>query len=145
MRKPRVSTSALDTSAFARRDSEETVILAKVCSAILKLLLILNLDINECTELPKACSKTGSVCTNTAGGFICGCPEGFQDNGAACTPSSTTPPTPTGPRPGRLSSSCSCKTNLRCRNLPDLPRPRVRHQARLVGSKSSLVLLEQGN
>ena len=46
-------------------------------------IICFNVDIDECTNNTDNCTQT---CTNTVGGFTCGCNEGYllHDDGITC-------------------------------------------------------------
>ena len=41
------------------------------------MILIFNIDINECTANPSICHSL-AVCKNTLGSYICQCPKGYK-------------------------------------------------------------------
>ena len=69
-------------------------------------------DIDEC-ELGNACG-TGSICTNTDGGYKCSCPTGFNgDPKVACVDVDECAPTPPG-----VKATPACGRSAICDNLP---------------------------
>ena len=69
-------------------------------------------DIDEC-ELGNACG-TGSICTNTDGGYKCACPPGFSgDPKVACIDVDECAPPPPG-----VKSTPVCGRSAICDNLP---------------------------
>jgi len=72
-------------------------------------------DINEC-ELNSGICGENSFCTNTVGGFMCECNEGFEGDGVNCSPA----PPPDGDIDACVNNPCD--PNAVCTDLPD-PAP----------------------